>query len=184
MSAENSDKPDNYRPRKSREMKNRGELTTKNYDKTLHRIAQAMYEIEGMSSREISEELGIGKNTVLNWKRKELWKKRGADVALVNQLTRQNFLEKIAKQGMPTEKALQVLIDGMNNPNTEEVIGVDGDGKAIVRTTPDHATIHKYMKEFFKMAGMMDAPGKDTNSFTAGEGGVLNVQVNLPALED
>lgn len=164
--------------------KERGNLTANKYDASIHRIARAMYEVEGQSVREISEELGIGKHAVLNWKKKEVWKKKGADIEKVQYLTTQNFMERMAERGVPPEKALDLLADGMLNPSTDEIIGLDEDKKPIIQSTKDYNTMHKYQKDYWKMARMLDGPAKGVGGITAGEGGVVNVQVNIPALED
>jgi len=62
---------------------------------------------------------------------------------------------------------------------------VDSEDKPIIVTTPDYSVRHKYQKDFWKMAGLMDGPAKEGGlGITAGAGGTVNVQVNIPALND
>jgi hypothetical protein len=143
-----------------------------------------MYEIEGKTFEKIANEIGTGSSTILSWAKKENWLAKGAESGAVAKFTRDKFVESMAKRGMPSERAMDLLIDGMQNPEIVSVIGIDADDKPIESKKPDYNTRHKYQKDYWKMAGMMDKPGDSLGGITAGEGGTVNVMVNLPALED
>lgn len=169
------------RPRKVRKTRNRGNVTV--YDMSLHRIARCMYEIEGLNLTQIEGEIGVTSKTLGEWKQKEQWLVKGAESDKVEYLTREIFVKKLIERGMPVDRAIDLLIEGMTKPSHDVVAGLDENDKPVVHSTPDYKVRQTYQKDFWKMTGMMDTLNKDGFGIHAGKGGTVNVQVNLPSLQ-
>ena len=147
--------------------------------------ARWMRETEGLSYPEISKTTGIPERTLQSWAQKEVWKKKGEDAPLVEQWTRTRFLELAAANGMPKQRALGLLVEGMTKPVIEtteekEVIGEDGQVsyKKEFKQLPDYATRHKFQKDYWVLAGMYST-NKQMEINNQGEG-TVNVQVIIP----
>ena len=149
------------------------------------RIKHGRHRLTQESRDKISKSKGMPQvSSLLKWKHNEKWLTRGAEIEKVETLTRSTFIEKMAAIGMPSDKALEILARGMTEPADVTPMGLDKDDNPVTISTPDFGTIHKYQQTYFKMAGMLDPVSKDGNNFTAGQGGVINVQVNLPSLNE
>tara|TARA_R110002126_G_scaffold54331_1_gene147103 strand:- start:513 stop:1022 length:510 start_codon:yes stop_codon:yes gene_type:complete len=157
--------------------------TTIRYDQSLHRIARAMFEMEGRTLIDIGKDFGISPNTLTHWKRKEKWLPKGSESKKIDYITRELFQQQLIEQGMPSKRATNLLIQGMSEPVIEQVIGVDSENKPIIRSTPDYNTRQKYQKDYWKMNGLYDNAGaKESLGIQNSDGGTINIQVNLPEL--
>jgi len=146
--------------------------------------AQAIYEVRGTSLEKISKMLGVHVETVKKWKRKGVWKDREAELPKVLELTRQKTIEMFAKQGMPPERAVDLMIEGMEDQQVEIVNEVDDSGKShkVAKTVfeghKSYKTRHKFQHDYHLLTGQIGGSGKVelNNNGT----GTVNVMVNLP----
>lgn len=159
-----------------------GRQNARTYRHQDHRRARYLHEMEGYSLPRISEETNIPVRTLASWKEKEVWKKKGADVEKVNMWTRERFLELSAANGMPKQKAVALMVQGMTEPSIETAPAiVDEEGTEVVKAknTPDFNTRNRYQKDYWNLTGMMGGGGKGMDIHPEA-GGTVNIQVNIP----
>ena len=158
--------------------------------------AKYLWEVEALTAREISEIVGASEKAIGQWAITYKWlskreiraiergeilpETRGSNLAVQSrELTRQNFLNIMAKKGMPPEKVLDLLIDGLKNPKTKpfEITRKDPEtGKMVKKLVrdKDYKTRHKYLQEYLNISGL------SSPSVSSGDTQV-NVQINLPS---
>ena len=150
-----------------------------------HEYARYLREFKGMTWPAISEATGVPERTIKSWEEKECWKPKGAETKQLEQFTRERFLELAAKKGMPKPRAVELLVEGMTEPKHTTVLSApttDKEGKAIeaqTLDTPDYATRHKYLKDYWTLVGLYSTNKQMEINNTGG--GTVNVQVNIPA---
>lgn len=152
--------------------------------------AQAMHEVRGTSLAEISKIIGVSKTSIQKWKTKYQWKSKKADLPKVIDLTRQTFIEGMAKEGMPPEKALKLMVKGMTEPKTDQIVEkqvernkkgdlISKEYRVAFEGFADEGIRHKYHHDYMLAAGLIgNSKGLEINN--NGEGSV-NIQVNLAA---
>jgi transposase len=160
------------------------------------KVARVMWEVEGYTMPQIAEIMCKSLSAVEKWSRVMKWRSkreikesgnRGPSAVL--ELTRQKTIELLAERGMPPERAIDILIQGMTTPElTPEVIegeeDVFGTKKQVVVRRPDHKTIHKFLHDYFVIKGDI-GNGSEGQGTSGGKGPMnINVQVNLPGKKD
>lgn len=146
-----------------------------------HQYAKFLREVKGMTWPAVSEETGVPERTLQSWAEKEVWKAKGEDAVQVEEFTRQRFLELTAANGMPKQKAVELLVEGMTVPTVETVVEeIDDKGKpeAKKKIAPDYNTRHKYQKDYWTLSGLYST-NKQMEINNQGSG-TVNVQVILP----
>ena len=140
-----------------------------------------------MSLVDIGKRLQIPVRTLESWKAAEKWGAKGSEQAKVEVLTRQLFMEQMAREGLTATDAMKLLIEGMTKPadlvkRMETFVNEDGDleTREVWEEVPDYPTRHKYQAEYWKLSGLSQ-PSQKGLEVNAGEGGVVNIAVNLPA---
>ena len=83
------------------------------FPREMHELAKFKYEVQGKGATEISKELNIEAQTIARWKTKEKWLAKGSENEKLKMLTRQTFMEKCIDLGMPSDRAIKLLIEGM-----------------------------------------------------------------------
>lgn len=146
---------------------------------SIRQLCRCMHEVDGFNLAQIAKKTEVPLRTVKAWKIRYGWLTKGQDRPEVQALTRQLFIEECAKQGMPPEEAIKLLVKGMTMP-ADEVL--DPDTGKVLASRPDYRTQHKYQKDYWSMAGMLGGQGRGMEVH-AGEGGTVNIQVNLPGKE-
>lgn len=158
-------------------------------------IGRMMWEVQGLTMPQIA--LSMGKSTsaiekwsrVMNWKKKSELKKEGNTGGLaVREMTRQKFLDILSDRGMPPEKAIDILVKGMTEPELEPTI-LEGGKDVFDQQLPDtiirhkdHKTIHKYLHDYFIIGGAIGNPDKDSGGLKGL--GSINIQVNIPVKKE
>lgn len=158
------------------------------YEEEVKDIAHILYRVKGLSIRKIAKRLGIPNETVSHWKRTLGWKteERGIDKPKVQELTRALYIEKMAEAGMPLEKAVELQVEGMTQPRVvvpnpiASLPAQEGEEPPQPYIEePDYNTRHKYQKDYWVMVGL-HGNGQKSMEVSAGAGGVVNIQVNIP----
>jgi len=149
-----------------------------------HLYAKFLREVHGLQWGQIVNAIGIPAETMQRWARDEGWLRKGEAAGEMVEFSRQQFLRMAEGNGMPKHRAVRLLVDGMTKPTVKVVTETsDEHGGKGVKTTeePDYDTRHKYQKDYWVLTGLYATGGVKGAEFKAGQGGVINVQVVLPA---
>ena len=111
---------------------------------------KADYETGNFSVADLWKKYGIAEITIEKRIGNEKWKK-GKLKKKIEEKIEESTLEMFARLGMPKEKFLQVIIDGLNADRT--YIKKDGSGEGFIEVEPDHAARSRYVTEVNKMTG-------------------------------
>ena len=111
---------------------------------------KAEHETGQFSVEELSKKYKISQPAIVKRLMKEGWKK-GRTKKKIEEKIEESTLEMFARLGMPKEKFLQVIIDGLNADRT--YIKKDGSGEGFIEVEPDHAARSRYVTEVNKMTG-------------------------------
>ena len=144
--------------------------------------AKAMFEIQGLSHDEISLKTGFSKSIIKQWSYKEKWmENRALLVPKVEELTRQKFLELASAQGLPPERAISALIEGLTQANKDYVVGEkNGKIETLFEGKPDFAVRQKYLNTYMQVSGLIGNNVGNSGINVNGEG-TVNVQINMPS---
>ena len=124
----------------------------------------------------IAKETGLSNTALTTASRLGKWV-QGSDLPKFEIVTRKAFIEMMAQESATPEAVARALADGILRPMEGQII--DDKGITIFEGVPDYKTRHKYIKEYLSTAGVQ---GKEAGpNIMAGDGGIVNIQVNLPA---
>jgi hypothetical protein len=112
------------------------------------------YESGNYTLAQIGEKRGIPSKCIEKWSCKFGWRK-SALVPQVQAAINEKTIETLARLGMPKEKALRILIDGLEKP---EFTQFEGKGDQMIATPmKDYKLILGYLKEYLQITDMYPA---------------------------
>lgn len=161
-------------------------ISTPRYDENMRAAARTLWEITGKSAAEIGEKLDITAKTVYTWADKYDWADRKLiEKEVVPEITRSLLLEKLAEKGLPPERVMEALADGIIKPE-EEITAIKAeDGSVELIGVVDYKTRHKYIETYLKFTGMVGGGGGQGNlTINNNEGGKILVENRIPALDE
>lgn len=149
-------------------------------------LAKVMYEVKGNSLKEIGEVFGVSHNAVKKWKQREGWADRKSKLPEVVEITRQKFLDTMAQKGMPPERAADLLIQGMTEPMTGQILAEPdkkgGQVEVLHPGTADYKARQKHLHDYLVLAGLIGNNGNGMQVNNSADG-TVNIQVNIPTKE-
>lgn len=148
-------------------------------------VARNMWEIQGLTMRQIAKVMGKSLGAIEKWGRVMDWMKK-ADLkenvgVEVRELTRKKFLDQLAEAGLPSERITELFIEGLTKPMADQVVELDPktkEYKTVHKGNPDYKTRHKYHHDYMIAAGLIGNPQDQVRG--PGQGGSINIQVNIP----
>ena len=113
-------------------------------------IIRTLFETGKYELGEIGAKFGIPVKTLYKWSCYDKWNK-GVLAPRVEELQQESIVEMFAKAGMPKERLIDKVVEGISTP--DELIFEGPKGEQICTPVPDYKTRLQYIKEANAMQG-------------------------------